>query len=44
VDDFERYLSNVENLTIGFERIGATGGEGAILLDDISCTSFPRMR
>jgi hypothetical protein len=35
VDDFERYLGNVENLTIGFEKIGATDGEGEILLDDI---------
>lgn len=32
---FDTNLSNVENLTIGFERIGATGGEGVILLDDI---------
>jgi hypothetical protein len=32
---FDTNLSNVENLAIGFERIGATGGEGVILLDDI---------
>jgi hypothetical protein len=32
---FDTNLSNVENLTIGFERIGTTGGEGVVLLDDI---------
>ena len=28
-------LSNVSSLTIGFERIGATGGSGMVFIDDI---------
>lgn len=28
-------VSNVSTLTIGFERIGAAGGQGAVLIDDV---------
>jgi len=28
-------LSNVTSITIGFERIGATGGSGMVFIDDI---------
>jgi hypothetical protein len=35
-------LSNVTNLTIGFERIGASGGQGMVLLDGIRLYSYDR--
>ena len=28
-------LSNITSITIGFERIGAVGGSGIVLIDDI---------
>jgi len=35
-------LSNVTELTIGFERIGAVGGKGMVLLDGIRLYSYDR--
>ena len=35
-------LSNVTELAIGFERIGAVGGQGMVLLDDIRLYSYDR--
>jgi hypothetical protein len=35
-------LSNVTALTIGFERIGTTGGQGKVLLDGIRLYSYDR--
>ena len=35
-------LSNVTELTIGFERIGAVGGQGMVLLDGIRLYSYDR--
>ncbi|HUV62646.1 MAG TPA: LamG domain-containing protein, partial [Sedimentisphaerales bacterium] len=35
-------LSNVTTLTIGFERIGALGGQGMVLLDGIRLYSYDR--
>jgi len=42
VDDFATYLSNVENRTIGCDRIAATGGEGPMLLDDLHLDRRPQ--
>ena len=36
-------LSNVTTLTIGFERIGTTGGQGMVLLDGIRLGAAPTM-
>lgn len=35
-------LSNITELTIGFERIGAAGGQGMVLLDSIRLYSYDR--
>jgi len=40
--DFGTNLSNVTELSIGFERSGAVGGAGLVLFDDISLTPFDR--
>jgi len=39
---FVTNLSNVTELSIGFERIGAVGGQGMVLLDDISLYPYDR--
>ena len=35
-------LSKVSELSIGFERIGAVGGQGMVLLDGIRLYSYER--